>query len=64
MPSEKHIVQVHDMPYAITVSQRSKIAWVAVGEYTGTHIEAVGLSAGGAARRWAAAARVTGIRSK
>ena len=54
---EEHIVHVHDMPNTITVSQRSKIAWVAVGEYTGTHIEAVGPSAAGAARRWAAAAR-------
>ena len=47
MPSEEHIVQVHDMPYAITISQRSKIAWLAVGEYTGTYIEAVGPSAAG-----------------
>jgi hypothetical protein len=56
MPSEYHIVRVHDMPHTITVSQRSRIAWVAVGEYTGTYIEAVGPSAGGAARRWIAAA--------
>jgi hypothetical protein len=46
MPSEYHIVRVHDMPHTITVSQRSRIAWVAVGEYTGTYIEAVG------PRRW------------
>jgi hypothetical protein len=56
MPSEEHIVHVHDMPHAIMISQRSKIAWVAVGEYTGKYIEAVGPSAAGAARRWVAAA--------
>jgi hypothetical protein len=60
MPSEEHIVHVHDMPHAITISQRSKIAWVAAGEYTGTYIEAVGPSATGAARRWVAAARCKG----
>jgi hypothetical protein len=60
MPSEEHVVHVHDMLHTITISQRSKIAWVAVGEYTGTYIEAVGPSAVGAARRWVAAARCLG----
>jgi hypothetical protein len=66
MPSEEHIVHVHDLTHTITISQRSKIAWVAVGEYTGTYIEAVGPSAAGAARRWVAAARCkgNGTRSK
>ncbi|MGC2075978.1 MAG: hypothetical protein WA728_08105 [Xanthobacteraceae bacterium] len=66
MPSEEHIVHIHDLPHTITISQRSKIAWVAVGEYTGTYIEAMGPSAAGAARRWVAAARCkgTGTRSK
>jgi hypothetical protein len=65
MPSEEHIVRVHDMRHTITVSQRSRIAWVAAGEYTGKYIEAVGPSAGGAARRWiaAAAAKVLGKRT-
>jgi hypothetical protein len=57
MPSEEHIVRVRNRVYFITISQKSKIAWVAVGEYTGTNIEAVGSSAAGAARRWVAAAR-------
>jgi hypothetical protein len=60
VPSEEHIVRVHDMRHTITVSQRSKIAWVAGGEFTGTYIEAVGPSAAGAARRWVAAARCKG----
>jgi hypothetical protein len=60
MPSEEHIVRVRNRVYLITISQRSKVAWIAVGEYVGTNIEAVGSSAAGAARRWTAAARCKG----
>jgi hypothetical protein len=65
MPSEDRIVRVRNRVYFITISQRSKIAWVAVGEYVGTYIEAVGPSTAGAARRWvaAAAAKVLGKRT-
>jgi hypothetical protein len=60
MPSENHLVLVRNRVYFITISQRSKIDWVAVGEHLGTYIEAVGKSAAGAARRWVAAARRKG----
>jgi hypothetical protein len=62
----KEVVHVHDMPHTITISQRSKIAWVAVGEHMGKEIEVVGSSAAGAARRWVAAAccKGTGTRLK
>jgi hypothetical protein len=43
-PMSCRVVHVHGMPHAITISQRSKIAWVAVGECTGTRIEVVGPS--------------------
>jgi hypothetical protein len=56
MPSEERIVRVHDMSHAITISQRSKYTWVAVGQYIGKDLEVVGSSVAGAARRWIAAA--------
>jgi hypothetical protein len=64
MPSEERIVCVHDMPHAITISQRSKYTWVAVGQYIGKDLEVVGLSAGGAARRWVTAAGYKGARKE
>jgi hypothetical protein len=57
---EERVVRVHDMSYTITISQRSKRAWVATGEFTGKDVEVVGSSANGAARRWVAAARSKG----
>jgi hypothetical protein len=53
---EERAVHVHDVPRTITISQRSKIAWVAVGDYMGKRVEVVGSSAANAARRWVAAA--------
>jgi hypothetical protein len=53
---EKRIVRVHSGSYIIALSQSSKTAWVAVGDYMGKRVEAVGSSATNAARRWVAAA--------
>jgi hypothetical protein len=63
---EERVVHVHDMPHTIMISQRSKIAWLALGEHVGKDIEVVGSSAAGAARRRVAAAccKGTGTRLK
>ena len=60
MTIEERIVRVHNKVYFVTISHRSKRAWVAVADYTGRRIEVVGSSATNAARRWAAAARCKG----
>jgi len=54
------LVRVHSGSYIIAISQTSKIAWVAVGDYMGKRVEVLGSSATNAARRWAAAARCKG----
>jgi hypothetical protein len=58
MTVEEHIVRVNDKDYSVTISQTSKRAWVAAGDYMGKHIEVVGSSATNAARRWVAAVQV------
>jgi hypothetical protein len=60
MTIEERIVRVHSKLYIVTISHRSKKAWVAVGDYAGRRIEVVGSSATNAARRWAAAVRCKG----
>jgi len=57
---EKRIVRLHSGWYIIAISQTSKTAWVAVGDYMGKRVEVIGSSATNAARRWVAAARCKG----
>jgi hypothetical protein len=42
----KHIVQVWDKPHEISVYQKSKSVWIAVGEYMGERLETKGVSEG------------------
>jgi hypothetical protein len=53
-------VKVWDKPHIITVYQKSKTVWIAVGEYMGRRIEVKGSSASSAAKWWAEAARYHG----
>jgi hypothetical protein len=54
------VVTVWDKPYEITVYQKSRTVWVAVGEYMGKTIEAKGSSQRSAAMHWKEAARYLG----
>jgi hypothetical protein len=56
----KMIVRVWDRAHEITVYQKSKSAWMAVGEYMGQPIETKGSSASSAAKHWQDAARYRG----
>ncbi len=55
-------VHVWDKPHVITVYQKSKCVWIAVGDYMGERIEVKGSSASSAAKWWADAARFKGNR--
>jgi hypothetical protein len=57
MNIDERIVFVRNRANTITIAERSKIAWIAVGNYMGKRVEVVGSSANNAARRWVAAAR-------
>ena len=48
----EHTVSVWDRPYTVTLRQRKKFAWVAVGDYRGRRIEARDQTAGTALKRW------------
>jgi hypothetical protein len=56
----KQTVRVWDELQEITVYQKSKSVWVAVGEYMGDRIETKASSASAAARHWQDAARYRG----
>ena len=56
----RRTVQVWDKPYEITVHQKSKSVWIAVGEYMGERIEAKGSSESAAVKHWREAARYKG----
>lgn len=56
----EHIVQVWDRPYQITVYQKSKSVWVAVGTYMDQRVEVKGRSESQAIASWRAAARYKG----
>ena len=56
----KHVVKVWEEPYEITVVQKSKSVWIAVGKYLGKTIEAQGRSESSAAAHWREAARYRG----
>ena len=51
-------VYVASIPHVITVSQKSKTVWEAVGDYRGETIRVKGSSANVAVKYWADAARV------
>ena len=53
-------VQVWGRPYAVSVHQKSKYVWIAVGDYVGQRIECKDHSAGSAIARWADAAKYRG----
>jgi hypothetical protein len=53
-------VRVWGKSYTITVFQKHKTVWIAVGEYMGEHIEGKGSSAGSAIRAWVDAASYKG----
>jgi hypothetical protein len=53
-------VHVHDEKIEITVHQKSKSVWIAVGDYMGKPLEGKGSSAKSAASAWADAARFMG----
>ena len=53
----RQTVVVWDRPVEITVYQKSKTVWIAVGEYLGKHHEVKQSSPGAAAKGWADAAK-------
>ena len=53
-------VTVWDRQYEISVYQKSKSVWVAVGTYEGQHIEVKGRSQSQAVSSWREAARYKG----
>ena len=58
--TKEHRVIVWDKPYIITVDQKSKSVWVAVGDYLGESIRVQDQSEGAAIKRWCEAARYKG----
>lgn len=48
----EHTVLVLNRSYTVTVHQRAKNRFVAVGDYNGKRIEALDQSAGAALKRW------------
>jgi hypothetical protein len=56
----KRAVQVWDKPYEITVYQKTKSVWIAVGEYMGERIERKDRSDSTAVKRWQEAAHYKG----
>lgn len=56
----KHIVTVWDEKIEITIVQKSKSVWIAVGQYLGKEVRVQGRSANSAARLWIDAARYRG----
>ena len=53
-------VQVWGQPYTITVYQKSKSVWVAVGVYMEKRVETKGATEGAAVKRWREAATYRG----
>jgi hypothetical protein len=56
----KQIVTVWNKRYEISVYQKSKSVWIAVGEYMGERIEGQGRTAMGATASWHERARYKG----
>jgi len=53
-------VLVWNQPYEISVYQKSKTVWIAVGEYMGKHVETKGATQSAAISHWREAARYKG----
>jgi hypothetical protein len=53
-------VQVWDHPHVISVYQKSKSVWIAVGDYMGQRVEVKGSSLTSATKHWTDAARHRG----
>lgn len=53
----KRTVTVWDKTYEITVNQKSKSVWVAVGDYMGERLEPKGRTESQATNNWKEAAR-------
>lgn len=56
----RHIVRVWDEQFEITVVQKAKSVWIAVGTYMEKTVEVQGRSEGSAAAHWHEAARYRG----
>jgi hypothetical protein len=56
----KQTVRVWEQLQEITVYQKSKSVWVAVGDYKGERLETKGSSESAAAKHWQDAARYKG----
>ena len=56
----EHTVKVWDRPYEISVHQKSKSVWIAVGVYEDQRIETQGRSESQAISSWREAARYKG----
>jgi hypothetical protein len=58
--SREHTVIVWGASVPVTVAQRSKSVWVAVGEYMGQHLEVKSSSEGSALKLWRSTAEYRG----
>jgi hypothetical protein len=56
----KHKVEVWGQPQEVTVYQKSKTVWMAVGTYHGKTITAKGSTSGSAIKTWIDAAKYKG----
>jgi hypothetical protein len=55
-----HTVEVEDRPHKITVHQKSKNLWIAIGEYMGERLAVQDQSEATAIKCWCEAARYKG----
>jgi hypothetical protein len=56
----EHTARVWDKPHSVSVHQKSKTVWVAVGEYNGERVEVKGRTESQALAAWREAARYKG----
>jgi hypothetical protein len=56
----EHTVSVYDRPHKVTVEQKSKSVWIAVGDYKGKSIEVKDRTEHTALKRWREAAHYAG----
>jgi hypothetical protein len=56
----EHTVTVWGRPQNVTLYQKSKTVWVAVGDYMGERVEVKDQSEGAALKRWGEAAKSRG----
>jgi hypothetical protein len=60
MGESEYTVKVWDKPHVVSVYQKSKTVWIAVGEYMGERLETQGTSANSALKSWCDAAKYKG----